>query len=210
MFNFGDLSNLFLIITTVIAWISFPKFKNTPLRYLPIYLSYASILEIVGNILMTCKYKGTWWYNIGINIEILFYFIVYYNYIKNKKNRVFLIVSAVTYEIYFLINVFVLKSWNDYQVFPFTVGGIFIIIFIFIFLLEMFQSNKVLHTRKYLIFWVSLGVLFYNIIPLPLFVTRSFLLDYELSQMMVIQYLANIIMYLLFIYGFIWSSMKYK
>jgi len=208
--DFGDISNFFLVITAVIAWVSYSKCKGTPLKYLPIYLSYAAILEIAGNILKVVTQSNTWWYNIGINVELLFYFFVYYNYIKNKKNKKFLLISAVIYEVYFVINVFVLESWTDYQVFPFTVGGIFIIIFVFVFLLEMFQSNKILHTKKYLIFWVSLGILFYNIIPLPLFVTRSILPDYELSQMMVIQYLANIIMYLLFIYGFIWSSMKYK
>ncbi|HIP49106.1 MAG TPA: hypothetical protein EYG92_09110 [Lutibacter sp.] len=208
--NFGDISNLFLVITAVIAWFSYTKYKSTPLKYLPIYLTYAAILENVANILLTVAQSNTWWYNIGINIEILFFLHLYYNYIKNKKNKKFLLICAIIYEVYFLINVFILESWNDYQVFPFTVGGIFIIIFVFAFLLEMFQSSKILHTQKYLIFWISLGVLFYNIIPLPLFVTRSILSNYELSQMMVIQYLANIIMYLLFIYGFIWSSMKYK
>lgn len=208
--DIGDISNLFLVITTVVAWVKYSKYKNSPLKYLPHYLSYAVFLEIGADLIIHEEELSYVWYNFGINIEILFYFFVYYHYLNNKNTKKFLLYSTIFYEIYFLLNVFFLESWWNYQSFPFTVGGILVIIIVFLFLLEMFQSNKVLHTKKYLIFWISLGLLFYNIIPLPLFVTRSFISECNLSQLMPIQYLANIIMYVLFIYGFIWSSMKYK
>lgn len=206
---FGNISNFLLVITVIIAWFTYKKYRNTLLKYLPFYLTYAAILEMGGIYLIKIKMSNVIWYNIGINIEILFYLFIFYNFLKSKKTKKFLLYGGAIYIVYFLLNVFIFESWREYQVFPFTFGAILLIIIIFLFLLEMFQSHRVLHIGKYLVFWISLGLLFYNIIPLPLFVTRS-ILPQEFTQLMIIQYLANSIMYLLFIYGFIWSSMKYK
>ena len=203
-------SNIFLLLTAITATIMYGKYKDTPLKYLPYYLWYATILEFGADYLGYLDISSIIWYNIGINIELLFYFYIYYNYLKNKKIKKFLLYGAVFYELYFLINWVILESWGDYQVFPFTLGGILMIVIVYLFLLEMFQSDKILNTHNYLIFWISLGLLFYNIIPLPLFVIRSIVSINNYYSIMFIQYIANIIMYVLFIYGFIWSSMKYK
>lgn len=208
--TFGDISRYILILTAVIATLYFNKYRRTPLKYIMYYLWYAALLETMGVILP--KYlnlTNAWWYNIGINIEILFYLYLYYQYVSNKTIKKFILIGGTIYESYFLINYLVLSdNWNVYQNFPFTLGGLLIIAVVFMFLLEMFQSDKVLYSGRYLIFWISLGLLFYNIIPLPLFVARNFITN--LPSMMNIQFAANILMYCSFIYGFIWSSMKYK
>jgi len=204
------ISNLFLLLTAIVATVKYHKLKNTPLMYLPYYLWYAVTLEYGADILANYGFNSNWWYNIGINVELVFYFIIFHKYFINRNAKKFLLYGGIVFEFYFLNNWLILGNWNNLQVFPFTLGGIFMIIIIFIFLLEMFQSNKVLHTKKYLIFWISLGLLFYNIIPLPLFALRSITSFEKVYSLMVIQYIANIIMYLLFIYGLIWSSMKYK
>ncbi len=212
--EYGDISNIILLTTTVIAWITLKKYKITPLKYLPYYLTYAAILEIGADIMSRSRLTNVtvWWYNIGINIEILFYLYIFYQYIENKKTKRLLLYFGVLYESYFLINYLFFSDslLLTYQAYPFVFGGIVIIITVFIFLLEMFQSDKVLHVGKYLIFWISIGLLFYNIIPLPSFALRKLIPDLEYSIVMRIQYTSNIIMYLLFIYGFLWSSMKYK
>ncbi len=208
--TFGDISRYILILTAIIAILYYKKYKQTPLKYIMLYLWYAALLEVVAsNMWKLLKISNAWWYNIGINIEILFYLYLYYQYISNKSTKKFILIGGTIYESYFLINYLILSdNWNVYQYFPFTLGSLLIIVVVFMFLLEMFQSDKVLYSGKYLIFWVSLGLLFYNIIPLPLFVARGFIPN-SLS-LMNIQFIGNILMYFSFIYGFIWSSMKYK
>jgi hypothetical protein len=206
--TFGDISRYILIVTAIVATITYPKYKQTPLKYLLFYIWYAVLLEIVARWLVLEGYYNAWWYNVGINIEILFYLFLYYQYVSGNKLRRLILIGGALYEGYFLVNyLFLSDSWNEYQFFPFSTGGVLLIVVVFLFLLEMFQSDKVLYTEKYLIFWISLGLLFYNIIPLPLFVARAFISGYSL---MGIQFLGNILMYFSFIYGFIWSSMKYK
>jgi hypothetical protein len=206
--TFGDISRYILIVTAIVATITYSKYKQTPLKYLLFYIWYAALLEIVAGWLLLKGYYNAWWYNVGINIEILFYLFLYYQYVSGNKLRRLILIGGALYEGYFLVNyLFLSDSWNEYQFFPFSIGSVLLIVVVFLFLLEMFQSDKVLYTEKYLIFWISLGLLFYNIIPLPLFVARAFISGYSL---MGIQFLGNILMYFSFIYGFIWSSMKYK
>ncbi len=209
-YYFAIFSDVLLVTTAVIATWKYPEFKNTPLRYLPFYLWYASVLEIIAFYMLRMSYSNTWWYNIGINIEILFYLWLFYQYLSSKKVKIFIKIGALVFESYFLIQILWVESIFQYQVFPFTLGSVLVILATFVFLLEMFQSDKILYTKKYFIFWISLGILFYNIIPLPLFIVRSVLPPESLLKMMGIQFSANCIMYVLFIYGFLWSSMNYK
>jgi len=212
-FSYGDISRYILIITAVIATIYYKKQKGTPLRFLKFYLWYAVILEVGAFELAKYGLYNSWWYNIGINIEILFYLFLFYRYIENTKTKRFILISGILYETYFLINyLFLSENWQTLQTYPFVVGGLLIITVVFLFLIEMFQSDKILFMTKYLVFWVSLGLLFYNIIPLPFFAVRN-IIQYNNQQLnqylMSIQFTANILMYLSFIYGFIWSKIKY-
>ncbi len=215
--TFTNISNLFLILTAIVSLIYYKKYKNTPLKYIVYYLWYAVLLEVGANVLRNVLgMYNAWWYNIGINIELVFYLVIFYQYISNKKTKKLILIGGVFYESFFLINyLFLSESWNTYQVFPFTFAGLVLIIAIFMFFLEMFQSDKVLYIGKYLIFWIGLGLLFYNVIPMPLLIGKYFYLEKNYSSSIIvfingIQYVGNLLMYVSFIYGFIWSSMTYK
>lgn len=210
--SFENISNIILLLTAFVASIYFKKQLGTPLRYLKFYLWYAVILVFGAKILWHgFEIYTSWWYNIGINIEILFYLFLFYLYIENTKTKRFILIGGAIYELYFLFNYLVLsESWQTYQTYPFVVGSLMVITVVFLFLIEMFRSDKILYMAKYLIFWVSLGLLFYNIIPLPFFAVRGLSTALDSTHLISIQYTANILMYLSFIYGFIWSTMKYK
>ena len=214
--SLADMSRYILIITAIIAVLYYKRYKHTSLRYLPYYLWYAVVLEVVANELYIRQMYNVWWYNIGINIEILFYLYLFYQYVANRNTKAFILIGGIIYEAYFLINYLLLSaSWNTNQTYPFVVGSILVILVVFLFLIEMFQSDKVLYVGKYLIFWIGLGLLFYNIIPLPFLIGKTFFSQHGLSRelklyMFNIQFASNILMYFSFIYGFIWSSMTYK
>ncbi len=212
-FSSENISHTFLILTAIISVVYYKKYQHTPLKYLPYYLWYAVILEM-GAILLTDIFKmyNVWWYNIGINIEILFYLFLFYQFTDKQISKKIILYGGIIYEAYFLISYLIDNDWNMFQNFPFSFGGLLIIIVVLMFLIEMFQSDKILYFYKYLIFWISVGLLVYNIIPLPLFVVRVMIKAdlYEFTGLMNIQYFANIFMYLSFIYGFIRSSKSYK
>ena len=72
-----NISNILLLISAVVVSIYYKKQLGTPLQYLKFYLWYAVVLVFVGIEIPKMGYFNVWWYNIGINIEILFYLFLF-------------------------------------------------------------------------------------------------------------------------------------
>ncbi len=209
-------SDLLLLIVTIVSYVSYHKYKNTPLKWVPYILTYAFVTEMVAQNLASKGIYNLWIYNLYINAEYLVYGYIFYKFIKGKNWKKFIVLSGIIYETYFLISyLFFADSWNVLQTYPFALAQILIIIVIFAFIIQMLSSNQILHIQDYLIFWVALGLLFYFIIPLPLNVGKQILMEIKPSLRVVrilylTQYFANYLLYLSFINGFIWHSKTYK
>jgi len=110
----------------------------------------------------------------------------------------------------YLFTIFILKV--KYPIYPsnaFLMNQILLIITIFYFLIEFFQSDKVLKATNYLIFWVSIAILFYYITFLPLdSVLRSFQVD-DTKIIAKMRTFIVIVLYATYSFGFIWSKEKY-
>lgn len=208
--------NLFLFATFIVAFITYSKYKNETLRYLPIFLAYTIFTEIIAYLLVVYfNFYNLWWYNIFTNFEILFYLFLFYSYLKNKKIKKGILVMSAAYEVYFLMNFIILSGdYNIYQGITFTIGRLILILVIFLFLIEMFQSDKILYVKEYFIFWVSIGLLSYNIMLVPISVFYYFdwrvenlnsLLTLSKAQMSI-----NYILYIAILYGLLWSKKPYK
>jgi len=208
------ISASFLPISAVAASIYHKKSDKTPLKYLWIYLWFVLASEVVGYLLAKKYGINLWWYNTTGNIENLFYFSIFYRYIKNNTAKKILLLGITLYEIFFLIHyIFHEKHWNVYQSLSLTAGSFLIIIAAFIFLIEMFQSDEILYIRKYLIFWISVGVLAYLVVSMPFDISiyyTSVTQNKNGLLLIHIKWTASMIMYFLFTYGYIWSTKRYK
>jgi len=205
---------IFLIGMIITSFLYYGKYKNTRLKLLPWIFVLSFIVEVTAISLKLNDYYNVWLYNQYINVEYLFFFWLFYQYIENFNFKKFVILGSVIYELYFIFSIIIDKNINTFLTYPFALGQIFIIIILFIFLIQMISSDKILHIQQYLIFWVSLGLLFYYIVPLPLNVSESLIHKEHLSHEIIsflrqIQYVGNILMYILITYGYIWSSKTY-
>ena len=206
-----------IIVVAIVATLFYKKYKDSPLRYFPYFLWYMVLVEHLGKYISKgFTVPNIWWINIGVNIEVLFYLFVFYQYNSSKAVKRFVLFGGILYETFFLVNyLFFSDSWNTYQSIPFGLGSFLVILAVFAFLIELFKSDYVLYVHKFLIFWVSIGLLFYLLINMPLDIVKSNII-YEItytetwSIVFCTGYIGSILMYLSFIFGFIWSSMKYK
>jgi len=216
MYFFLYFSNFLLLVATIVAFITHNKYKNTPLKWIPYLLTYAFVTEIIAFYLGSNGIYNGWVYNLYVNAEYLFYGYVFYRFIKGEKWKRIILFSGIIYEAYFLISyLFLSDSWYTLQTYPFAVGQILMIIFIFTFIIQILSSNKILNIQDYLIFWIALGLLFYFIIPLPLNVGKTILIENKIPRkitrvLYLTQYFGNYLLYTSFIYGFIWHSKTYK
>jgi hypothetical protein len=205
---------IFLIIMIATSFLYYNKYKDTKLRLLPWIFVLSFVVEVTAISLRLNDYYNVWLYNQYINIEFLFFLWIFYRYIENLNFKKVIILGSILYEFYFIFGIIISNNMNVFQTYPFAFAQILIIIVLFAFIIQMISSDKILHIQQYLIFWVSLGLLFYYIVPFPLNVSESLISKESLSREMMsflrqIQYVGNILMYILITYGYIWSSKTY-
>lgn len=201
-----------LFISVIIASIYHKKVKGTPLKYLTYYLWFLIFFEIIAYLLAVKYRTNILWYNIAINIGKIFFLSLFYQYIKHQTVKKIIIIGAVLYELFFFSYAYYTESWHLWQSFSGLFGSIIVILAVFAFLIEMFQSDKVLFVKEYLIFWVAIAVLFYYIVSAPYDITNFYYqregsTGFDLGN---IQIIVSSIMYLLIAYGFIWNNKPYK
>ena len=200
-------------LSAIIGTIYYKKTKNTPLKYLVFYLWFVIFVEIVAYFLAVKYRNNVWWYNIATNLEEVFYLSLFYQYISNTTVRKLLIFGGVVFEIFFIVfYVFYSEHWSFSQSFANSFGGLLVIIAVFIFLIEFFQSDKVLYIQEYMTFWVAIGLLIYLVVAMPLNIAYYYIQREGGSgaSLLYIQHIVNLVMYPLFIYGYIWSKKQYK
>ena len=216
------LTNVYLIsllTTAIIALVYKSKFGKPPFGYFPYYLLFLFFVELGGFIITKTpmRYNG-WWYNILINGEYLYLFYLYYSLIKNNKvKNILLILGGIYIMFYFIHYIFLTSSWNKAQSFPFAYGNTVLIFAIFWYLVEFFKSDEVLKLFEYLIIWISIGLLIYLIVSLPVMIARYYLIiDYEANDLGLMKLMGrmqrytNMLMYIIYITGILRSSKSFK
>ena len=202
-----------LFITAFIFFVFRNKLGSRLLIYFSYYLIYISLGEIVAKLITLSPIKyNLWWYNIMLNGQYFFYFYLYYHLIKHAKVKKIFKALYIGYIFYFVLNYLVFfKGWNVYQSFPFTFGNVVIILSVFWFLIELFQTEEILNLNKSLIFWISLGVLFHFILYAPTEVVATYYFNLNINEQFIIKiislilYFSNISMYFFFLFG-LWKT----
>jgi len=208
----GDISLLLLVITGIIAFIKYPVIKDTPLVSTLYYVWFMIGVELTAAILSRFGYYNLWLYILSSNAEVLFFLYIFYRYIQQKKIKRLVWIGGLIFEIFFLIEYLILfKGWLNWPSYSLSFGYLIIILFILYFFVEMFKSDKILYLHKHLIFWVTIGILFYLIIALPLNITlKIFFSNDSLPNVYILQLFANFILYISLIIGLIWNNKPYN
>jgi hypothetical protein len=197
-------------MAAIIAIFYNKKVKGTKLYFFFIFLWYVCFTETAGFYLKFNHKNNLWIYSLYTYIEQMYFYYIFYHYINNLKVKKVIIGFVVFLNITYFLNVFILDV--KYPIYPsnaFLINQILLISTIFYFLIEFFLSDKGLKATNYLVFWISIAILFYYITFLPLdTVLRGFAKDSTriIAKMRTI---IIIILYSTYSFGFIWSKEKY-
>ena len=198
-------------ISVVIATILYFKTQKINLRHFVFFLWYAFLTELLARFFYNLGYKNNLIvYDIYTYVEQVYFYYIFYNYIQHRIAKRIIVGFVVFLHLAYLYNIFILH--DNYPIYPsnaFIINQIFLIITIFYFLIEFFLSDQGLHATNYLIFWISVAILFYYITFLPLdTVLRSFSSD---STQLIgkMRTVIVVILYSIYSFGFIWSKEKY-
>lgn len=136
-------------MTLLLSVIRFPKYYETPLRYLPVLLAYTLLTEGIGMVirdnpeyslfLQELYYNNNWLiFNVFSLIYFGFYFYVYYHYLRYK----WILPGVGLYALAVLLNAIVDDFRVVSQVYSYGVGSLLLIPMAFQYLRKERRSRK--------------------------------------------------------------------
>jgi hypothetical protein len=201
------------LLTCVIGLIFFQKLPSNKAKFLLFIVSFSFLAEFVG------KYFNAWTgllnyyvYNFYMlasfsSYIILFRMLLIINFYKRLS--LFLLILFL---LFYVINIFFLQNTTDTAfTYSFALGVIFILILSCLYFVEIFNSNKIMNFKKSVFFWFVIGILVFHVPFLPFMLAVDwFLIEKDESIYSLVLFILNLLMYICFNIGFIWSEKKYN
>ena len=201
------------LLSVIIGIIFYYKLPNNKAKSLLLLIFYSFLTEFVG--LHFKKWTGIVnfpIFNIYMFITFLYY-IIFLKLIltKLKNQRVASIFLLIFLAFYILNLLFIQTSFTEPYSNSYCVGVILILILSCLYLLEIFNSGKILNFKKSIYFWFVLGILVFHVPFLPFMLAiRLFLIENLEFSYSIISFSLNLLMYSCFVIGFIWSEKRYN
>lgn len=199
------------VLVLIVSLLTFSKYKNSILKYFPIYLAVVAILEIYC--VFFYKTENVWLYNLFLIGEFNFLAFIFWNYF-NRLNRKLLLAFVVVYNAVTIAN-YVFHVQN-FLIEPlsqsYVLSSFFLIVMIILLFNQILRSDiRLEEILGNILFWISLGLLIYCGIALPLQAITSWenTLGEFKSGMIYIWISIVFFKNILFIFGFIWGKKIY-
>lgn len=212
----ADLIILVELLTFIVGLINYKKFGHTYLKYFLFLLGFIVIIEfIVWGLKWFYGYyvQNHFIYNVSTSIQYIFYYTLYIWVFANETYKKIVKGFLILYAIAVIINfTFAQRLTVDgpFHSYTFTLGAVLLITSIGLFFAEMLKSEKILHFRTQLMFWISIGLFVFYTAIIPVVLSINFLpTGIEPMMLRAILFVLNIMMYGCFSIGFIVSG-KYS
>jgi hypothetical protein len=189
-------------------------FVETVGSYSPV--AYFSNYELFSFVKDTPFVENYWWYNIYVLISYSFYTFYFTSFLKKKYWKTVVAVVVGTFLISsILVFIFTDIFFKGYSPFV-SISGTFLLFFsIVLFYFELLRSDLMLQLKWFLPFYISVGVLVFNLCltPIEMFIQYFNLKDgnelFVTLRSNVLLY-GNIFMYSIYTFGFLICSRKKK
>lgn len=199
------------VITLVVSLVFYKRYKHTPLRYFPLLLIFTIIIESIGLFITTTEGESantSMYYNSYHIVAFLFYFYVFRHSIDTKSFKRAITIFAVIYILSSSVNPFYQDFLLESQLGSWLIGGIFLILSVFLFYGEVLNNDKTHEIRHDPLFWIGTGLLFFHAGYIPIKIIRLYYAKLTGNQYLglaILQLSVLIISYLCYNIGFIWS-----
>lgn len=210
------LLNCFELLACIAGFIYWKKIKTSYWKWLSVYLTVIAVTEL------TAEYIG---YNLGneqLNADINFFFSIplqfiffiwlFYKWFKTHKANKWALAGTAIYFISLVAELFYFsdkKLW--FLSFSYTTGNIVLLVLALRFFYNFINSDEILNYKYSMMFWVSLGLLFFYLGSLPfygLWNTLAIGQPQIFNSYWIVQMGLDCMMYLFFTIAFIWGKPK--
>lgn len=126
-------------------------------------LFIVSLFVEIATPLKIIRFKGNNWllYNLYTPVEFLFFACLYYMAFKDKRKRIFIVVTTVIMILFSAYNFKFFQGDTTFNVYSFIFSCIGLILFSFVYLIELYSATNIVRFYADPLFWVSVGILFF-------------------------------------------------
>lgn len=208
----------FEFLSALFALIFVGKYKKSALLFFLFLLCYTAFNEIIGIWYADSNIAGNNYILFNIR-DFLYLSFLFWMYQKNmiSRNRQRLVqLFLVVYLLISIINATYSNFITDGQVLASITGGVFLIISIMLYFIELLYTKDIVKIKQDLLVYISLGNLIFYVgyIPIDVMIQLSFrsvrITDFD-SFYFILNYIQAalvILMNLIFIIGFLWAEKR--
>lgn len=208
------------LLTWIIAVITYKKYYDTILKYLPVFIAYTFFTELLGYFIKNYDsfqffsderyaWQNVIIYNIYSVASFAFFYYIYWVVLKTSELRNLIKYGALLSMGGYIISLFFQNPFHSSLYYADLVASIVLLFCIYIYFKEKKKEVNAYPMRQNLLFWISLGLavfhIFFPFIFIALYEVPSFYYGYHLYEILVTLIM---IMYILFIIGFVVSKRK--
>lgn len=151
-----------MIIGIAVGISFYKKLDPAWLRFLVWFLIFTLLTQLAGFFYSYYYQKSNHFiFNIFIFIQFLFYFFLFYKAFEQPNLRSFVILMGIFFMIYFFYRIFSGSGLWVFQSDTNTTGSICVVICCLLYLVSLFNSDKVINYFRMPVFWIVTGLLFY-------------------------------------------------
>lgn len=188
-----------MIIAFIYAIINWHILKNTPEKWLVVFLSITVVIEIFANYFKRVEESSLLIFsNLVIILTNIVLFIWFYENIKNNK---LLITSISIGLLSFLINMLYQNFLFEIFYYSNFIISIIILINVFVYLQQLLNNSEVINFKRIPAFWVSIAVIIYQLNLVVIFFLIQELITIHKNIFYSIITISSLVLYGSMIYG---------
>jgi hypothetical protein len=189
------------------------KLPGNKAKSIVILIWFSVLTEIVG-------YYFTQWtgllnyyvYNAYMFVSFSAYILLIRSLLLKFNNKMSATLFLMLFIFSFFLNLLYFKEdMNKSFIYSFAIGVLLVLILSCLYLVEIFNSDKILKFKKSVFFWYILGILVFHVPFLPFMLAINwFLIKQDDSIFSLVLFILNLLSHSCFIIGFLWSEKKYN
>ncbi len=197
------------LAAAILATSTFRKYRHSKERNFLYFLWFTVTVELLGTELRYSDQSNYWLYNLYMVASFLFYLHWYHTILENKTLKQVIVMFAGGFLCVAVWNAS-RETMNSYHEFTFVVGAIFTLVCTLFHFWQLLNSDEVLMVRYRLSFWISTGLLLFNMGMIPFMLLSDYFNFIGSTYYVVTIVLLNVLLYGCYIIGFLWVKGKHS
>ncbi|WP_345139470.1 hypothetical protein [Flavobacterium ginsengiterrae] len=201
------------LLSGSIGLISMHKLPGKKAKFLVILIWFSVLIELVGYYFTYLTGLLNYYvYNFYMFVSFSAYILLLRSLLLKISYRLTAVYFLILFIVSFFLNIMYFKEdTNRSFTYSFAIGVLLVLILSCLYLVEIFNSDKILNFKRSVFFWYILGILVFHVPFTPFMLAINwFLIKQDDSIFSLVLFILNFLAHSCYIIGFLWSEKKYN